>query len=360
MKHKFLILIPLLSLCLTGCGLLEALLEKDTDVIHTKSYEPVTGKYVLYEASDKRISDISNTYFDIDGTNMTLKYYENGVLKKEGEIQKLLTRNDYIGSYSDVLHFNVKTGSKTADHICTYTESLEPINQFRIIQEYYNPGDALYYLSELPYIMGTYVREGEEYVAEKPHTNDRDYLTPTDNDFTAAIDGKYALNDNTYFYFLNPRGWSTPNGGFINSFFQYYSPDLNKPIEGFIWGYSYDYSNTQKKKTFYIRTYRDSVDWGDKLEGRVSFGYDTFDDKGRMIEHFGEIDFSNGVLNSFSFEHLSRPWTDDEWNPYLKGEVDTLPDNILYEYVGGTYTKVAQSNDQAFLYLFLQIQKIVS
>ena len=83
MKHKFLVLIPLLSLCLTGCGLLESLFEKDTDVIHTKSYEPATGKYVLYEALDKRITDISNTYFDIDGKNMTLKYYEHGALKRK-------------------------------------------------------------------------------------------------------------------------------------------------------------------------------------------------------------------------------------------------------------------------------------
>ena len=65
MKYKSLILIPLLSLCLTGCGLLEGLFEQDNDIIHTKSYEPVTGKYVLYEALDKRINDISDTYFSI-------------------------------------------------------------------------------------------------------------------------------------------------------------------------------------------------------------------------------------------------------------------------------------------------------
>ena len=337
MKHKFLVLIPLLSLCLTGCGLLEGLFEKDDDVTHTKSYEPVTGKYVLYEALDERIIDISDTYFDIDGANMTLKYYENGVLKRDGQIQKLLTREDYIGYYSDVLHFNVKIGNR-ADHICTYTESLEPINQFRIIQEYYNPGDALYYLSELPYIVGTYVREGESYVAEKPHKNDRDYLTPTDDNFTVAVDGKYALDENHYFYFLNPRGWSTANGGFLESFFQYYSPDLEKPIEGFIIGYSYDYSNTLRMKTFSIRTNNDSIDWGKKPEYRVSFGYNTFEGS-EMIDHYGEIDFSNGVMNSFTFEYLSRPWTDKEWDLYIKYD-EPLPDNTLKQYVGGTYTKV--------------------
>ena len=340
MKYKALIIYPLLALSLTGCGLLEGLFEKDNDMIHTKSYEQVTGKYVLYEALDKRITDISNTYFEIDGKEMSLKYYENGNLKKEGQIQKLLTREDYIGYYSDVLHFNVKVG-KTAEHICTYTESLEPINQFRIIREYYNPGDALYYLSELPYIMGTYVREGETYVIEKPHKNDRDYLTPNDDIFTAAIDGTYKLDDGHYFYFLNPRGWATPNGGFLESFFQYYSSELDKPLEGFIWGFKTDYN--ESKKTFYIRTYRDSVDWGKEQPGRISFGYDSFQGNGedtKIIEHLGEIDFSNGVLNSFTFEHLSRPWTEDEWRPYLNGSVDRMPDNILYEYIGGTYVKV--------------------
>ena len=340
MKHKLILILPLIAFTLAGCGLLEGLVERDDSVVHTKSYEPVTGKYVLYEALDKRINDISNTYFEIDGSAMALKYYENGNLKKDGQIQKLLTRENYIGYYSDVLHFNIKVGEK-AEHLSTYTESLEPINQFRIIQEYYYPGDALYYLSELPYIMGTYVREGAEYEPEKPHKNDKDYLTPTDDNFTVAIDGTYKLDDSHYFYFLNPRGWSTANGGFIESFFQYYSSELDKPIEGFIFGYSYDYSNTVRKKTFTIRTNRDSIDWGNKLEGRVSFGYNTFDENDNMIDHYGEIEFSNGVLNSFTFEHLSRPWTDKEWDPYLKGVTNEMPDNVLYEYVGGTYVRSA-------------------
>ena len=336
MKHKLLILIPVLSFCLSGCGLIEGLFDPDTETKHSKSYEPITGKFYLYEALDERISDISNTYFDIDGKTFTLKYYVNGNLKREGKIQKLLTRKDYIGYYSDVLHFNVKVGDR-ADHISTYTESLDPINQFRIIEEYYNPGDALYYLSEQPYIMGTYVREGESFVAEKPHKNDKDYLTPNEDNFTAAIHGKYALDENHYFYFLNARGWSTPNGSFHPSFFQYYSSELEAPLEGFIYGYKYDYNTSGE--TFYMRTYRDSVDWLKDQPGKLFFGYYTFEN-GKMIDHFGEVDFSNGVLNSFTFEHISRIWTEEEWDPYIRGKVDTMPDAVLYDYVGGTYTKV--------------------
>ena len=329
--------LPILLISLSGCGLLEGLFEKDDDVTHTKSYEPVTGKYVLYEALDKRIADISNTYFEIDGKAMSLKYYENDNLKKEGKIQKLLTYADKIGKWTDNLHFNVKVGNK-AEHICTYTESFEPLNQFRIIDEYYNPGDAKYYLSELPFVMGTYVREGEKFVEEKPNTNKTDYMVPTEKDFTVAINGEYRLDEDHYFYFLNPRGFSVADGGLHESFFQYYSSSLDKPIEGFIWGHHTDYNKSGE--TFYIRTFRDTVNWGEiGKEGRIIFGYSTVVNA-KVIDHPGEIDFSNGVLNSFTFEHLSREWTDEEWKPFLNETSDTMPDAVLYDFVGGTYTKV--------------------
>ena len=195
----------------------------------------------------------------------------------------------------------------------------------------------MYYLSELPYILGTYVREGEQFVAEKPHKNDVDRLTPSDDDFTVAIDGKYELDKDHYFFFLNPRGWSTPNGGFRPSYFQYFSSELDKPIEGFVSGYKTEYN--QSGKTFFMRTYRDSVDWLEDKPGKMSFGYSTFEN-GRMIDHYGEVDYANGVLNSFTFEHLSRVWTEEEWRPYISGAVDTMPDAVLYDYVGGTYTRV--------------------
>ena len=336
--------LPLLVISLTGCDLIEEIFGGDKEGQYTKEFNEITGKYVLYENEDKRFT-YTDTYFEIDGSkgNFSLKYFENGKLKKEGSIAKIVTRKEDIGKWSDNLHLNVKVG-KTNDHICAYTESLSPINQFRIIDEYYNPGDAKYYLSELPYVMGTYVREGEKFVEEKPNTNKTDYLIPTEKDFTAAINGKYALDDEHYFYFLNSRGFSTADGSLCESYFQYYSSALDKPIEGFIWGFSAEGSDKVRRKDFFIRTYRDSVNWGKEQPGRISFYYNTFEGHGEdteMLFHYGEIDFSNGVLNSFTFEHLSRPWTEEEWKPYLSGKVDRLPDNILYDYVGGTYTKVS-------------------
>ncbi len=83
MKITKFLLISISFFSLTGCGLLESL-QGDTNTIHKSSYEPITDKFVLYEAEDKRVT-YTDTYFDIDGTkgNFSLKYYENGVLKKD-------------------------------------------------------------------------------------------------------------------------------------------------------------------------------------------------------------------------------------------------------------------------------------
>ena len=303
------------------------------DNVHSSSYEPVTGKYYLYEATDKRYKD-ENTYFDIDGKNYKLKYYESGTLKKEGAIQKIVTYKDTIGKWCNNLHFNVKVGVNF-EHISTYTESFDPINQFRIIEEYDGKSDDRYYLSEMPYVMGTYVREGVEYKEEAPNTNKTNYINPTLENFTSALDGKYILDDDHYFYFVSPRGWASADGSFLESYYQYYSSDLAKPIEGFARGYTYE-----GESSIAFRTLKDSVDWLKGTKGRITFGYYTFGANDKMIDHFGSVDFSNGVLNSFTFEHLSEPWSDEEWDRYTKDESYHLSDNILYDYIGGTYSKV--------------------
>ena len=88
-----------------------------------------------------------------------------------------------------------------------------------------------------------------------------------------AINGKYALDDDHYFYFLNTKGFVIPDGNLYDSYFQYHSSSLDKPIEGFISGYSYDYSKTERIASFNMKTLRDGVDWGKGSEGRMVFGY---------------------------------------------------------------------------------------
>ena len=327
-----LLALPLLVTALTSCA---DIFSGDNSDIHTKSYEPVTGKFVLKEVADKRVT-IGDTYFDIDGSqgNFTLKYYENGALKKEGKMNRVVTREKYLGEVKDTLHFNVNCGGKS-EHISTYTESLDPINQFRIIEEYYG-SNYKYHLSELPFIMGTYVREGLELQEEKPTVN----MEPTIENFNFALDGKFALDEQTYFYFVSPKANNFALGPYM-SYFQYYSPSLTKPLEGFVNGRTYTNVDGQTRLNM---TYGHAVEESKAFKNiseTVLFGYYSFDANDRMLEHWGTVDFSNGELHSFSFEHLSREWTDEEWDLFTKDESYHMPDPIIADYIGGTYTKVA-------------------
>ena len=332
-KLLAILLFTLSGSTLTGCGLSE-LFGGDTDTIHKSSYEPITGKFILYDAEDKRVT-YTDTYFEIDGSkeNFTMKYYENGTLKKEGKFQKIVTYKEKIGKFQDNLHFNVKCGS-SYEHISTYTESFDPINQFRIIEEY-TGSDKKYYLSELPFVMGTYVREGQPHQAETLSSSETDYITPNIKCFTSGLNGYYKLDDDHYFYFVFPK----VNSYYAFAYFQYYSPSLSKPLEGFVQGRTYSEPETRtgllltySREVLFYKAYDDSANG-------VMFGYYSFDDNDRMIDHWGTVDFSNGSVNSFTFEHCSRNWTDKEWDLFTKDESYHMPDPIIYDYVGGTYTK---------------------
>ena len=317
----------------SGCDLISEVFDGDTDTIHKKSFEPITGKFILALSEDET-RNISEAYFVIDGGagNFSLKYYEDGALKREGKMQRVVTHADRIGKWTDNLHFNVKVGDEY-DHICSYTENLTQIDQFRVFCEYHKD-DQKYYLSELPYALGTYVREGKTLAEESPNTNDVDYTVPTLDDFTAALDGYYKLDEEHYFYFVSPRAF-TVSGSFYDSYFAYYSPDLSAPLEGFVSGRTLEISGTHLA----FKYVRDLVDWLKGDEGRLVFGYTTFDEGDNMIEHPGTVDFRDGRLNSFSFEHISRRWTEEEWDVYTRDKDATMPDAIIYEYAGGTYSK---------------------
>ncbi len=336
MKKSVFLFLPLLC-GLTSCDLFSP----NNDKIHTNSYEAITGKFVLHEARDKRVA-IMDTYFVIDGSkgNFSIKYYENGTLKKDGLFNRVLTYEEKIGYWTDNLHFNIKFGD-AYEHISAYTESFEPLDQFRILDEYTGGSkEKKYRLSELPFVLGTYVREGKEYKEESANKNKNDYTKPTLENYTSQLDGKYALDENHYFYFVSPKGFVSKDGPYLDSYFQYYSSQLEKPLEGFAHGITYKDSYAPPR--LYL-TYSDESSYYKSLEDTmkvIDFGYTTFKEDDTMVEHWGSIDFSDGQLKSFAFEHLSRRWTEQEWDLYTKDENAKLPDAILYEYVGGEYFKV--------------------
>ena len=328
---------PILTLVMSGCYMPW---EQDTDEQHLRSFEPITGKFVLHDNLDKRYS-YTDTYFVFNGTkgDFTMKYYENGELKREGNFNKIVTYEDRIGTWSDNLHLNIKIDSKTYDHISTYTESLEPLNQFRILEEY-KGFDERYYLSELPYAMGTYVREGEQFVEEKYHNNEPDRIVPTEEDFTVALNGTFKLDDDHYFYFLNPRGWCMPgySGYFYDSYWQYFAPTLEKPVEGFATACT----SAVEGRGFVInlKYNRNSVNEWKYVDQAYYMGYPYRDAQGIIDYKYGTIDYSDGVIKEFTFEKVSRNWTEGEWNEYVSGKAD-LPDPIQYDFIGGTYRNAA-------------------
>lgn len=329
------LLFSVLALTLTGCIMPW---EKDDETNHYRSYEPITGKFVLHDWANKR-QEYHDTYFEFDGSkdHYYMKYYENGELKKEGKIAKIISKTDELGKWTNNLHINVETNGNSNDHISTYTESFAPLNQFRILEEY-RRFDERYYLSELPYALGTYVREGAEYKAETYHTNEYDCLVPSDKRINVAFDGTFKMDDDHYFYFLSPKGWILPDeyGYFYDSYFQYYAPGLEKPIEGFADGWLTENHGYQIN----LKLNRNSVNDWKYPDQKLYLGYYYYDAQGIIDYKYGTVDYSDSVVKEFTFEKISRGWSEEEWNKYVAGKED-LPDPVQYGFVGGTYKNAA-------------------
>ena len=334
---KKLLLFPFFAIILTGCVMPW---EKDTETEHFRSYEPITGKFVLRDNLDKRY-EYHDTYFLFNGAKgiYSVKYYENGELKTDAKLSKIVTHADRIGKWCNNLSIGIEINKRTYYHISTYTESFEPLNQFRIIEEY-KGFDERFYLSELPYVMGTYVREDAEYKEEAYHTNTDDCLVPSNSRINVAFDGTYKLDDEHYFYFLSPRGWILPDnfGYFYESYYQYFAPGLNKPLEGFAEGYLSSVEG--RGYVINLEVNKNSVnDW--KYEDqKLYMGYPYTNEQGILDYKYGTVDYSDGIVKSFTFEKISRSWSEGEWKKYLAKEAE-LPDPVQYGYVGGTYTNTA-------------------
>lgn len=64
----------------------------------------------------------------------------------------------------------------------------------------------------------------------------------------------------------------------------------------------------------------------------------------RVVTHeekIGKIqdDLHFNIKCGDTYEHLSREWTDEEWDVFTRDKSYSMPDPIIYDYIGGTYTK---------------------
>lgn len=184
MKKKFallLLILTVVSIFLTSC---DSIFGGDSDVVkYTDKMESATGTW--------RLLDDEDTYFVFDGAEkiMTFSYFEDGAKKYSGSFRAVRrTDEDATTPLSFIL---TRTDKEKEDWLSCYTESFDTsFTQFSImlLEEDLGVADGtvythVYRLSEMPYKIGTYVSDGNDYKAFSK---------------TGFDDGKYRIPEGTY------------------------------------------------------------------------------------------------------------------------------------------------------------------
>ena len=218
----------------------------------------VSGKWYYIDDNKQK----TNTYFDFDGSKdkMTFSYYENGSKKHEGTFRIVTNENNGKNTYS-VSFILTKKGFDKEDWVITYADDFTSnFTQFTTIKEEQDLGmndgriySHIYRISELPYMLGTYVLEGKEYKEEK-----NNYLYV--NRYQIK-EGTYALNEDVFIKFVMPKPYSY-------ALFQY----INKEeiIEGVYW-------TAEDKKTIYLYIDNDPYQYirrEDRKDYDMTFSHD--------------------------------------------------------------------------------------
>ena len=206
----------------------------EKEVIYEKELTSSTGKWFLLDGNKKA----TNTFFEFNGSleAMTFKYTEEGEEKFSGKYQVAYREN--TGENASTLTWMLlKDGSEKVDWVYCYADNFDTKDfaQFTTIKEERDEGKNdgrnyahIYRISELPYKMGTYVLEGKEFKEEKDNYRYKShYQIP---------DGKYSLDEDTYFTFLMPKPYSY-------ALFHYQNG--NESVEGVYW-------TADDKKTIYL------------------------------------------------------------------------------------------------------------
>ena len=314
---KLLTLILALSmvLCLSSCSLFE-LFEDNKNVVDLGN----GSNYVKWNLVDNNneYSTVTEAYFEFNKDSF--RYYEDGVLKKEGT-----HRITYYGVENAIspLHLNLEfgkdeTGLSIFDYIDCYTEDAkDDLHQFTIISEGYHIDPPRsggvpvrdYHLSDMPYAFGTYVKEGaEEYTYKNGKAN---YLG------SSRLDGTFVDEAGNKFYFAN------------NS----YSSDHESSSYTVYMRYENKASGTFVEGTIHLSYYEDLLTGEPHNVAMIYVLHgdgEPAEEPGVSVEADYELmDFELGDDGSLSFAYGSYF--------YENNECDFDPEN----FVGGTYTKIA-------------------
>ena len=227
----FLALALLCSLC--GCALSEWLHDKD-NVVSLGDGNTFVKWHLL--CNDNAYSTVRSAYFEFNES--TFRYYEDGVLKKEGT-----HRITYYGAEGFVspLHLDLQfgkdgSGLSVFDYVDCYTEDArDALCQFTVIREAYHIDAPRsggvpvrdYHLSEMPYAFGTYVKEScEKYTYKNGKAN---YLN------CSILDGTFTDGDGNKFYFLNNSYSSAPNQSIYTVYMRYENAENGESVEGTVY-----------------------------------------------------------------------------------------------------------------------------
>lgn len=236
MKKILVVLLATLLLCTTcfalcGCGLLE-IFDDNGDVVDLGNGEtPV--KWNLVSNSNK-LRPVYSAYFEID--SKTFKYYENDVLKKQGQHHITYSGpTNTISPLTIVLNFGEDDGFRIYDYLECYTEDGKTdLKQFTIMSEGYHVETVRvggvpvrdYHLSNMPYAFGTYVKEGAT-----PYTYQNGKANYLD---CAKLDGTFVDEIGNSFYFANNAYCSDDQDVSYSIYMRYENVTEGTFVEGII------------------------------------------------------------------------------------------------------------------------------
>lgn len=317
-KILSILLAILIAFGLTGCALTEFLDDKKEVVDLGDGETAVKWNLVV---NDNEYRPVESAYFEFDQTDF--KYYENGLLKKQGTHR--ITFFDVENSNAK-LHLNLNFGTDESglsifDYIDCYTEDdKDDLHQFTIISQGYHIEPIRsggvpvrdYHLSDMPYALGTYIKEGaEQYTYKNGKVN---YLG------CAKLDGKFCDDKGNIIYLLNnsySAKYQTNEYSKYTVYIRYENKTNATFIEGTIkLGYYEDWDTGEKHNTASIYVLH-----GDGEPGAESGTYAEPD--------YHLLDFNFGDDGSISFSSAEYFYDNRECN------FDPI------NFIVGTYYKVS-------------------
>ncbi len=178
-SRNFLILLVFVfcSIFTTSCDLE---FQVDSDITrYTEKMESSTGTW--------RLLDDEDTYFEFDGSEgiMTFSYFENGAFKYKGKFRAV--HRSETNAKTPLSFILTRNDKSNEDWLSCYIESFENgFTQFSIMFEEEDLGITdgtvythIYRISEMPYKIGTYVLEGNDFKAySKSGFDDGTYRIP--------------------------------------------------------------------------------------------------------------------------------------------------------------------------------------